>query len=522
MADRRIRIISLENHNEGPIRGLTSLPYGVSVLVGYLRQKGVSVSVSLLLSAIQQEAARIWPLFFKRLAFDIVYRSQEVLDHVRGIKRSKHVASFAEEIYRLAGYQNEPLVGISVMSKSAFLMALLLAERIKASSTAKVVLGGPFVTTFGRELFDYCPGDYLVMGDGQEALLRLLEHASGKGSLEDIPGLIYRKDGKVEQNPAGISLFDAMPMPDLSDAIQILQNIGDIDRIILPYQLTRGCRNRCSFCTNFRASPKVEFKSVNKVVRELKEMKKKFNERLFYFCDDAVNNDVAVLERYCDAFISEKLDIVWGAYARADNLGPDLLLKMKKAGCVFLKFGVESGSNVVLRRLDKGVTADQVARVVKDAYSAGIKTYVNFIVGSPHEQRSDVEDTVQWIKDNSPYIYQVHGIYRFLLMPRTKLYQDPERFGIENIRIVYFNAEKCPISYFGYDEIQGLSWRERKKEMERAFFRVLWAKYKYTVLKSSGFCGVLWGFYAFLCWGARNFRERRLRLPVLKNVANYT
>ncbi|MBU0548691.1 MAG: radical SAM protein [Candidatus Omnitrophica bacterium] len=303
-------------------------------------------------------------------------------------------------------------------------------------------------------------------------LLRLIDHLKGNDAISRIPNLVYRReDNKIIENPREDYPIEDIPLPDFDglplEAYRIKQ---DTNNLVLPYQISKGCLNRCSFCTFPAVSRKLAFKSNDKVVNDLAQMKKKYQSRIFFFCDELINNSYDRLEELCDLFIKNKLDILWSAHAKVGNLDKRILKKMREAGCFRLAFGIESGSNKILESMNKGFTAEQAGNTLKDAFEAGINVRISLINGYPHEKNDDVKKTLDFIRKNRKYISYA-WVYKFSLNYGSAIYLHPERYGVKNL--IAENRDFC----FRFDETSGLKWKQRKRQQRYNHMRTLQAVY---------------------------------------------
>jgi radical SAM superfamily enzyme YgiQ (UPF0313 family) len=273
-------------------------------------------------------------------------------------------------------------------------------------------------------------------------------------------------------------------MPDFSDLHLDFYRLEWQDMILpLPYQTSRGCTYRCSFCSHSLINPSLEFKSYSKIVRELKTMKELYQSNVFTFHDEAINCSYEHLDKLCDIFIEEKLNVTWGSDARPDNLDKKILHKMRKAGCTFLAFGIESGSNRILKNMDKGFTIEQASNVFSDLHRVGIRNEIFLIAGYPHEKEEDICKTIEFIRNNSEYIDRFRSVSLSRVEYGTPLYNEPERFGIKNLKPILGDHTMNDRKWFAFDEINGFNWGEKVKQQKYFLKKVLRAEYKYIFSK---------------------------------------
>ncbi|MBI2910181.1 MAG: radical SAM protein [Chloroflexi bacterium] len=256
----------------------------------------------------------------------------------------------------------------------------------------KVIVGGTHPTLDAAGTLQCQDFDVAVRGEGEEAVLELVEGAAER----EVLGLSYRTgEAIVAHNPDRpfISDLDALPFPS-RDAF-LHSEAHDIGYVITG----RGCPFACTYC----ASPAkwrrtVRFRSVENVVAEIKDVLVRFEAPIFYFVDDTLTIDRERTKELCRRIIEEKLGIQWRCDTRADRLDRELVSLMKEAGCIRVKMGVESGSDRVLKQIRKGVTREQISRAVDYVKEFGIPLTVYLMVGFPCETSEDVRETVEFAK----------------------------------------------------------------------------------------------------------------------------
>jgi len=368
------------------------------------------------------------------------------------------------------------LIGFSIMGFSAFLFALLLSRRIKQNTNIPIVFGGPFISLFYTlypEAFNFV--DYMIVGDGRIPLLRLIDYLNKEITISEVPNLIYKDGGKLITTKVEHYPIEDIPMPDFNGLpFKLYKRLG-IMNPILPYQITKGCTNRCSFCAPILIEPKVEFKTYKKVINELKQMKEKYNSNIFDFSPGStIDNSYEYLDGLCDILIKERLDITWITFARVNKSDRSLFKKMYRAGCRSLFFGVESGSDRILKLMNKGFTSNQASKTLQIAYEAGINNSVFFIIGYPSETKQDINQTFEFIKNNRRYIYNcdIHGFAIYYGSPINLNYHN---YGISNL--IHTNLRFI----FLFDELNGLKWAQRKKQDEDNY-KILLNLYKKRIL----------------------------------------
>jgi len=438
-------------------------PYGPACLASYLRQRGHQVQLQDVSSRVG-ELAEVPGLPHTD---GILKRVGDYL--IRGT-RDDAVDAFAEQIFRHVYADGLDLVGISVLSRCSFFSALLLAKKIKEKTVTPVVLGGALMTEYGvnrtritklMETFKFI--DYIVCGDGEVPLLGLLEQIRGVTAARDVPGLSYRDNGGIKVNERFFSDIEAMPIPDWDGLPMELYHSGE--GLQLVYQVTRGCPQKCSFCAYHLIDTRVMFKSHNKVLSELAALRDKYKARYFFFCDSNLSVSYDYLQELCGLMVKNELNISWFVSASVKNMDRKLLDNMRKAGCYYVTWGIESGSDKVLRLMNKGFSSAQAANVLKDAHSLGIYNMVNLITGFPGENDEDLELTRSFIRQNAEFIGHVK-VADFGLIPGTPMHEHPAEYGLQNVHADRRSA--IGLGRLGYDEINGPVWKEILVRNKRA------------------------------------------------------
>jgi len=289
---------------------------------------------------------------------------------------------------------NPDVLGISMFTgayKSAKIVARLAKE---VNPEMKIAVGGPHPTLSPVEtLVKNSEFDYAVRGEGEYAFLELAEGVL----LEQINGLSYRKDGNIINNPERefIDNLDELPFP--ARNLFIDGNNGvDLSNIATG----RGCPYACKFC----ASPKLwkrkaRLRSPDNVIAELEELVNKYGQKTISFVDDTFTLKRDRTVEICNKIIEKKLNIAWRCDTRADRLDEDLIILMKKAGCICIKIGVESGSERMLKWMQKFETKDQIRKAVKLIKKHGISLTTYFMAGFPTETNDDLRQTIDFAKE---------------------------------------------------------------------------------------------------------------------------
>ncbi len=334
-------------------------------------------------------------------------------------------------------WQEFDVVGISVVGISQIIPGLTLARMVKEKFPhLHVTLGGPIFSVNAGQLIghpeffdDFCHS--VVTFEGEEPLHRLLSSLKAGDSLYTVPNLVHLDGREVVQNKERVELrFEELPHPTFEGL--------PMDKYLSPYPIipvlqSRGCYwGKCTFCTHsFVYGHRYGKQKTQAMVDELERLMEKYNTKYFTFSDEAVSphslNDVS------EEMIERGIEIGSLALLKFEKvMDEELFAKMKKAGFIFLMFGLESANDRVLALIDKGTTQEVERDVLMKSHKAGIWNHSFLFFGFPTETRPEAQETIDFLRDNLESIHSF-GPGVFLLNRDSSCYQYPEKFSIEKI-----------------------------------------------------------------------------------------
>lgn len=186
---------------------------------------------------------------------------------------------------------------------------------------------------------------------------------------------------------------------------------------------SRGCPYGCIFCSPIlRNSIGTIYRrhSPSWVVDEIEYLIRNCKVNAISFEDDIFTFDKEYVEQICDKLMERRINIYWTARSRADLLNENILKKMKKAGCFALGIGVESGSDRILKHLNKGENTKDMAETIRTMRKIGIMPLLYFIIGNPTETYEEMEETFRFAKRLKAYMVQFHY---FTPYPGSKIFE---------------------------------------------------------------------------------------------------
>jgi anaerobic magnesium-protoporphyrin IX monomethyl ester cyclase len=323
--------------------------------------------------------------------------------------------------------------------------------------------GGPHVTFWDDHALEECLElDLVVRREGENTVLELVQRVeSGKG-FDGVLGITYRKDGKITRTPDRPYIEDLDTLPFPARHLWPMEKFKEYEDVLY-LAMSRGCVYWCEFCCTVRMhGRKYRMRSAQNVVDELEYLYKTYGKTKFTFCDDAFTVDQTKVEEICSEIIKRGLKIEWNCGTRVDMLKKDLLVTMKKAGCVSVWFGVESGTQQVLDAMKKGISPELTMKVLGWVREVGLKPVPNVILGFPGETKKSAWDTIKFVEKVAP---DAVGFYNVATpFPGTPLYDMVKEKGW--LRVTDFDKYDTTRPIF---ETPQLSMKELGKLREGAF-----------------------------------------------------
>jgi radical SAM superfamily enzyme YgiQ (UPF0313 family) len=399
-------------------------PLGLAYIVEYLKAGGFVVKVfdfNLELYRSADEKERIfWEIY--NINFMTI---SEIANKMFSVFKDD-IDAFVERILSF----DTKFIGFSVNIASIGL-AGKIATQIKKKNRDKVIIFGGTACFWENDrqcIFpeDIAAVDVIVAGEGEEVLAEMLDRKPL--NYEGIEGVLYKKEDFFRPaKPHFTDNLDKLPFPKYLEF--------DLDAYMerqISIVISRGCIGRCAFCIDHLMCGAYRYRSADKVFEEIKYhlTVNKIND--FGFNDLICNGNLKQLEEICDLVIDNGFKIIWGSYAMIrKGMDESLLDKMHQAGCVFLCYGLESGCNRTLKRMNKFYSAEDAQALIRATHNARIQTAVNIILGFPGETEEDFNQTLSFIKDNKDYLHQVTNISGFVIMPPSRLGSNLAAYGVK-------------------------------------------------------------------------------------------
>lgn len=356
--------------------------------------------------------------------FGVLYLAAAVRDAGHDVEVLK--ATKGDGPLDLTGYD---AVGFSLASSATYGMLLHARRQAAIRPDALVMVGGVHANFYPEEsLRDFGAG-VVSTGESDETILLILEHAHDR-RFDEIPGVMWPEDGSVRRNPALPPPRDisALPLParDLlpTEDVVMSDRLAGSDTRMAHTMFSRGCPFPCSFCAAGRT--RIQYRDGDSARRELEHLIEAYGIGGYAIVDDnfIVNKDRVrdICRKTAD------LGLKWSALSRVDTVDPALLRDMAAAGCIEVKFGVESGSERLLKAMRKNTTQAQITNAVDWASDAGIDAKAFIIHGYPGENARTTQETIALLDRLADRLARV-SLFRFVPLPGTQVYDNPLEHG---------------------------------------------------------------------------------------------
>jgi radical SAM superfamily enzyme YgiQ (UPF0313 family) len=315
------------------------------------------------------------------------------------LKNQGHdVKVFIEEIQKIDKEEllSCDLVGISTITSTAP-RAYALADELREKGIP-VAMGGAHPTFLSDEAMEHA--DFVVRGEGEDAILELLEAIDGKRALNTIAGLSYHDGGEIVHNPSRELCpdLDAYPSPDLSLIAGFETGTRSFfrNKEIIPIITSRGCPFSCKFCS---VTPmfgrKYRFRSTEKVLNDIRP----YTDRTIFFYDDNFAANKKRTKELLRRMIAEGLRPHWTAQVRADVAKDEELLDlMHRSNCFAVYIGFESINPRTLELYSKGQTLEDIKESIRKLHEHDILIHGMFVLGSDEDDVSIIRGTARFAK----------------------------------------------------------------------------------------------------------------------------
>jgi len=301
-----------------------------------------------------------------------------------------------------------------------------------------IIVGGPLIANHARSyqgeelaaaLRDTGADIFIHESQGEATLASVIQALESGGDVARVPNVLCFQNGKLvtgptarENNSLDEELIDweAISPEGLGPTIQT--------------RTARSCAFSCSFCNYPTRAGALTLASLDTIEKELDSMHRLGGVRNVVFIDDTFNVPVNRFKEICRLMIRKGYGFDWFSYFRCSNADQECVDLMAESGCKGVFLGIESGSPLILKNMNKAATIEKYARGIEWLRARGILTFGSFITGFPGETAETVQETVDFIKATRPDYYRSQMWY---CEPGTPVFAERDRHGIEGEGFVW-------------------------------------------------------------------------------------
>lgn len=420
-------------------------PLGLALLKSYLALKGINAKVFDLNIILYNLRCGVYSDAWELSNGYYIWEKESYVKQMFAFY-SYEILSFIDAIFSF----QPRVIGLSVHS-SSFVSAKLLASKIKQISPhTNVIFGGPEVADYTdswKTLLSEGNVDAVIFGEGEESLAEFMKvdilHCDSP-----IEGIAYRNSkGQIIKGPSRrpIIPLDSIPFADFSDF-----NLKSyFDANVLPTYFSRGCINSCIYCTENKFFPKFRNRSGQRVFEEILHQLSVYPGTKYFRMHDSISNgNIKELEKFCNLLIDNKIKIGFNlenAVIRKE-MDTALYIKLKKAGCNIIGYGLENPSKPLLRSVGKLVCSDtDFDKVISEGARAKITICINMMFGLPGESYDDYRSQRAFIKKHrrhKKYILINPALNCCYFPAGSDVYMDPDKYGIDMSKGGLYWSEK--------------------------------------------------------------------------------
>ncbi len=304
-----------------------------------------------------------------------------------------------------------------------------VVDCIRQFTHVPIVLGGPGFNYYAADWLDYLQLDYGIRGEADFSFPLYLQRLEQGGDIRSVPGCVFRRDGQIIKVPRELveNLDEtAFPAYELFDLEKYYQH-G-----ISPAILTkRGCAFRCTYCPyHSLEGARYRLKSPGRVADEIEHVQRLKNPRMLMFCDNNFNAPKKHAEAICRELIARKLEIHWGTGdLRPMGITPDFCRLLQESGCEYVNLSVESGSDVMLQRMQRGYRVADIRQAFACLAKAGIPYGASLMIGAPGETPETVAQSLALLDNYAVPLGTWVTVGICLWTPRQQVLAEARRAG---------------------------------------------------------------------------------------------
>lgn len=322
---------------------------------------------------------------------------------------------------------NPDVLGATSVTMSFIPAVTIIQDAKRINPEIITLMGGPHVSFDVKNTLEKYPElDLIIVGEGEETLKELIPVIKNRDAWKNVSGIAFRENGEVVFTGARplIENLDSLPLP-----ARHLLPLSRYQALGFPVSIitSRGCPNKCIFCLGRKmVGFKVRHRSPELVADEIEEIMS-YGMDMINIADDLFTANKERVKAFCEVIKKRNLKFAWSIFSRVNTIDEELLEIMKDAGCIAVSFGIESGSQEMLKRVRKGITLDQARKAVEACRKTGMRSHASFMVGLPGETLETLAETKAFQQELG-----IEYGYHFLCpFPGTTVREDLNDYDLE-------------------------------------------------------------------------------------------
>ena len=349
------------------------------------------------------------------------------------------IQSVSNEIFQFDLCQYD-MVLFSLSSSCTYKMMKKCRESSIFSPNTIFVAGGIHASLFPRDVFDDLKLDYLVKGEGEIAITKIIEASREGKACTGIKGILNHSNYNEDIEFADyVKDLDKLPLPArhlLPEEDYIMTGRLSIREIKMTHILvSRGCPFNCYFCGGINKNHR--YRSATSVHDEIMYLKEKYSLGGFVINDENFTVNKKEVIKICRAI--RDIGLPWSALSRVDTIDEEMVAELALSGCIELKFGLESGSDTMLKAMNKRCSVQQAHEALSLCARYGIKAKLFLIHGFPGENMTTTEETIRFLCKNQKLIDRV-TLFRWTPLPGSYVYEHAMDYHLDLNKLTYENA----------------------------------------------------------------------------------
>jgi anaerobic magnesium-protoporphyrin IX monomethyl ester cyclase len=379
-----------------------------------------------------------------------------------------------DELFEIAKSVEKPIIGVTAQPHSVLKALDIIKQLKKCNKNSIIVVGGNFFTKTHKDVLNrFKEIDVVVRDEGEITFYELVNAIQSNKSFDNIEGITYRNKDSIIENETRKPERDIEKFALQYDKLQltnrfkegiVMRNYEKENYRSFPVFIGRGCSRKCAFCEYNQFVYRV--RKIPAILQEIDYLIKNYSAEYFAFADPSFCERRNFVREFCEVLIERYPHIKWSCEARVDT-PIDILEIMAEAGCISIAFGLESGSEKVLKAIDKDIDLYKTNEFVKACHSLGIRSHMFLLISLPEETEEDAMQTIKVCGDLSEYVTSM-SLNVTQILPGTELERIafkkcilPKDFSYYNERFYHTHTQFCDPHIPIYLELLSIDFIEK-------------------------------------------------------------